>query len=175
MKNKAEALRNIIKCGLFAAIIAVLSLISIQTPSGVPITLQTFSIALCGYFLGGKMGFIATLVYVCLGAVGLPVFSGMRGGLSVLTGPTGGFIIGFLPMAFLCRGKKYIDSLLFGVLGLLICHACGVLWFAYVTNRTVIEAFFAASFGFIPKDVISVAVACFAARLIKARIPAKFV
>lgn len=89
-------------CGLFAAVTAVCSWISIPlgfTP--IPLNLGTLAVYLTGALLGKKYGPISLLVYTLAGAVGLPVFSGFRGGLSVLAGPTGGYIIGYIVAAFL--------------------------------------------------------------------------
>ena len=89
-------------CGLFAALMAICSLISIPlgfTP--VPVNLATLGVFLAGGLLGKKYGTISIAVYVLLGAVGVPVFAGFRGGLSVLVGPTGGYIIGYVAAAFL--------------------------------------------------------------------------
>ena len=74
------------------AIIAVLSQITIPLPTHVPVTLQTFAVALAGYFLGWKGGAVSALVYGLLGAIGVPVFAGWSGGFSVIVGYTGGFI-----------------------------------------------------------------------------------
>ena len=98
MKNREKTIQ-IVLVGVFAAVLAVLSQISIPLPSGIPVTLQTFAVALCGYALGWKRGLLATAVYVALGLVGLPVFSGFSGGLGKLAGPTGGYILGFLAIA----------------------------------------------------------------------------
>lgn len=87
---------------MFAAVLAVMSQIAIPMPSGVPMTLQTFAVALAGAVLGWKLGALSALVYLLLGAAGVPVFSGMSGGLGVLLGKTGGFIFGFIFMALLC-------------------------------------------------------------------------
>lgn len=89
-------------CGLFAALMAICSLISIPlgfTP--VPVNLGTLGVFLAGGILGKKYGTISIAVYVLVGAVGVPVFAGFRGGLSVLAGPTGGYIIGYIVAAFL--------------------------------------------------------------------------
>ena len=89
-------------CGLFAAITAVCSWISVPlgfTP--VPVNLATLAVFLAGGLLGRKYGSIAMAVYALLGAVGVPVFAGFRGGLGVLAGPTGGYIIGYIAAAFL--------------------------------------------------------------------------
>lgn len=93
--------RSIAHIALFAALIAVLGMMPrIDLISGVPITLQTLGVALAGTVLGAKRGFLAVLLFVVLGLIGLPIFSGGRGGLGVLAGPTAGYIIGFPFAAF---------------------------------------------------------------------------
>jgi len=88
----------------FAALIAACALLpAIQVGAGlVPITLQTFAVLLAGAVLGARRGFLAVLLYVVVGAAGLPVFSGGAAGLAVLTGPTAGYIVGFPLAAGLC-------------------------------------------------------------------------
>lgn len=75
MNSNREKITNIVMVGVFAAVLAVLSQISFPLPSDIPVTLQTFAVALCGYALGCKRGTLAVLVYIVLGAVGLPVFA----------------------------------------------------------------------------------------------------
>ena len=87
---------NITFAALFTAITAALSQAAIPTPFGVPLTLQTFAVALCGYVLGIKWGLASIITYILLGVFGVPVFSGFKGGAQVLFGATGGFIFGFL-------------------------------------------------------------------------------
>ena len=166
LNKRRAAIRSIVECGLFAAIIAVLTLVTIPMPSGVPITLQTFAVALCGYSLGFRNGTIATAVYVALGAVGLPVFSGMKGGVSVLAGATGGYIYGFLFMAALCglglmlskkAGKLgIVVAIALGIAGLLVCHLLGTIQFSALTGRGFLEAALIASVPYLVKDIISV-------------------
>ena len=79
---------------LMAALTAVCSWMTI--PATVPVTLQTFAVFLTLMVLGGKTGTVSILLYICIGAAGVPVFAGFKGGLSVLVGPTGGYILGFL-------------------------------------------------------------------------------
>ncbi|MBP5250511.1 MAG: biotin transporter BioY, partial [Lachnospiraceae bacterium] len=93
-KNDKSAIVNMIFIAMMAAIMAVCAWITI--PAAVPFTLQTFAVFLAICVLGGKNGTIAVFVYILLGAVGLPVFSGFKGGVGVLLGNTGGYIIGFL-------------------------------------------------------------------------------
>ena len=86
--------KDIVLIGIFAALIAVCSWISI--PTAVPFTLQTFGVFMAVEVLGGKRGTLSVLVYLLLGAVGLPVFAGFTGGMGIITGSTGGYIVGFL-------------------------------------------------------------------------------
>ena len=134
-----EGIRGTVLCGLFAAIIAVLTLVTIPMPSGVPITLQTFAVALCGYSLGCAKGTAATFVYVALGAVGLPVFSGMKGGFSVLVGPTGGYIAGFLGAALVywlmtARKNTTARKIAGMAVGMFVCYLFGTLWYVFATG-----------------------------------------
>ncbi len=119
--------------GVAVALIAVCSWISI--PTTIPFTLQTFAVMLTVLLLGGMRGTIAIIVYILLGAVGVPVFSGFTGGIAKLMGPTGGFIVGFLGTALVMwafekfLGKKLWVHITAIVLGLAVCYAFGTLWF----------------------------------------------
>jgi biotin transport system substrate-specific component len=122
---------------LFAALMAICAWIAIPTPWNVSYTLQTMAVFLAVGVLGGKRGTLAVLVYLLLGAVGLPVFSGFRGGLAALLGTTGGYIIGFLASALLMWalerfvGQSPVKLALSMVLALLVCYAFGTAWFYY--------------------------------------------
>lgn len=126
-------------CALFAALIAVCSWISI--PAAVPFTLQTFAVFAAVLLLGGKRGSLAVAVYLLLGAVGLPVFSGFKGGVGALLGPTGGYILGFLISALLIWAVTARFGERLGVLaaalllGLAVCYAFGTAWFVVVYSR----------------------------------------
>lgn len=121
--------KTIVTVGMFTAVLAVLSILQIPMPTGVPITLQTFAMALCGYVLGWQSGVAATLLYIVLGTVGVPIFAGMSAGPGVLFGYTGGFIFGFIFLTLLCgisvRRKNPAVKIILGVIGLLICHLLG--------------------------------------------------
>lgn len=145
---------------VFAALIAVFSLIAIPTPLGVPLTLQTFIIALTGFTLGSFRSAAAVLVYITLGAVGLPVFSGFQGGFGALLGMTGGFIFGFIPFAFLCgiKNEKKVFRFIISLAGLTICHILGVLWFS-VYSSSLSSAFLTASAPYLPKDILGIVAA----------------
>lgn len=155
-------IRTLTFAALFAALIAVCAQLTVPMPSGVGFTLQTFAIALSGYLLGAGLGTAAVLAYLLVGLAGVPVFSGFQGGLHVLFGPTGGFLLGFLPMAALsgcAAGRRRALRWLWGLPGLLLCHLGGVVQFALLREMEPLPAFALVSVPFLVKDVLSVAVA----------------
>ncbi|MDD3404389.1 MAG: biotin transporter BioY, partial [Hespellia sp.] len=153
--------KTMVLTGMMTAILAVLSIIQIPMPSGVPITLQTFAVALCGYVLGSKSGAVSTFLYVLLGGIGLPIFAGMTAGVGILFGYTGGFLFGFIPMAFLCglgiHGKNRVLPIVWGILGLAICHLLGTVQFSIVSGTGLLPSFLLVSVPYLVKDVLSVA------------------
>lgn len=131
---------DLVCVGLFAALIAVCSWITLSI-GPVPFTLQTMGVFLAVGLLGGKRGTAAVLVYILLGAFGLPVFSGFSGGVGKLLGVTGGYIIGFLVSALAMWGmealfgnKRWVLPLSM-IVGLLLCYAFGTAWFMVVYAR----------------------------------------
>jgi len=170
--SKKFSIRDFCFIGVFAAIIAALTLVSIPMPNGVAMTLQTFAIALAGIVLGAKKGTIATIVYILLGAVGLPIFSGFRGGLSVLVGPTGGFILSFPIIAVLSgigsKTNKIIPLYVGIVSGALINYLCGILMFMVVTSANLYGALAACVIPFIITDSIKIIMAGLLGKQIKA-------
>lgn len=165
-----------IYAGLFAAVLAVLSQLAIPIPGAVPLTLQTFGVALCAYVLGWKLGTLAYLVYFLLGLAGVPVFSNFTGGIGKLFGTTGGFLIGFFLLSVGCglfshyrrtyrmRKNEPALSLLFGVLGLLSCHLLGILQVSLLTKSSFVASFLLVSAPYLIKDLISVIAAFFLAK-----------
>lgn len=122
-----------------AALTAVCSWISI--PSTVPFTLQTFAVFCVLSLLGGKRGTVSIVIYILLGAVGMPVFAGFTGGIGILLGTTGGYIIGFILMGLLFWLAEHFfgDALPVRIVsmlaGLLVCYAFGTGWFLWVYAR----------------------------------------
>lgn len=159
--------KTIVTVGMFTAVLSVLSIMTIPMPSGVPVTLQTFAMALCGYVLGARKGVSSTLLYILLGTIGVPVFAGMTGGPSWLVGYSGGFIWGFIFLTLLCglggSQKNIVISLVLGMAGLAVCHLFGVIQFAIVASSPFPAAFVTVSVPYIIKDVISVVGAYLAA------------
>ncbi len=164
---KKISVRDICYVAIFAAILSVLSILQIPTPSGVPFTLQTFAVALCGFVLLQKFGAAATFIYVLLGLVGVPVYAGFSAGPGVLFGTSGGYLWGFILMAFFCGfgmklGKKmhnvvgHVVALLLGVVGLACCHILGIIQLKFVLSCTWAEAALWGSIPFLLKDFLSV-------------------
>ena len=131
---------DMVYIGVFTVLIAVCSWISI--PAAVPFTLQTFGVFMAVEVLGGKRGTMAVLVYILMGAVGIPVFAGFQGGIGVIFNTTGGYIVGFLCSALIVWaaeslfGKKPLVRLLSMAAGLIACYALGTIWFMVVYGRT---------------------------------------
>lgn len=154
---------------LFAVLITICSWISI--PMAVPFTLQTFAVFLAVGVLGGKLGTLAVFIYILLGAVGIPVFSGFKGGFGTLLGPTGGYILGFILSALLMWliekfvGNKTIILAISMVLGLIVCYAFGTAWFMVVysskngTPISLVAALGMCVFPFIIPDLVKIGLA----------------
>ena len=166
-KNRNKIL-SIVYIGISAALIAICSWI--QIPLTVPITLQTMGVCLVSGLLGFKRGTLATLVYILLGAIGVPVFAGFSGGLAVILGSTGGYIIGFIFTALIVgfvsdkfKGKL-IPLIISMVIGILVCYAFGTAWFAVVYNRANEPASLATILGwcvtpFLIPDAVKIVIA----------------
>ena len=155
---KKETIQKIVLCAMFTAVVIVLAQISIPMPTGVPITLQTFAVALCGYILGAKWGSFSIGIYVLLGAIGVPVFANFNGGLGAVLGLTGGFIFGFILLALFCglpgRGKVY--KIIYGLLGLIACHVLGSLQYSLLSHNSFWTSALLVSVPYLVKDMIFV-------------------
>ncbi len=167
---------NMVYIAFGAALITICSWIYI--PAAVPFTLQTFAIfALLGIF-GGKRGTYAIVLYVMLGAIGLPVFSGFNGGFGALLGVTGGYIIGFVLSCLLywlltsLFGNKVWMSFFFMLMGLVVCYAFGTMWFMLVYTKSkgavsIISALSMCVFPFIIPDIIKIVLAMLISRKVR--------
>lgn len=120
-------------CSLFAALLAVCAWLSVPV-ADIAVTFQTFGITLCLLMLGGKWGSLSIFLYLLLGAVGLPVFSGFQGGFGQLLGVTGGFLWGFLAMGLVYWGLERLGKLPAILLGLTVCYICGCGWFSFYSG-----------------------------------------
>ena len=186
--SNSSKIQNICYIAVFTAIICVLSQISIPMPAGVPMTLQTLIIPLAGIVAGKKRGTISTLLYLLMGAVGIPVFAGFSGGLSSLLGMTGGFLISFPVLSFtaglgdelgikfshLNNNKNmpiyylYLVSSL--VIGATINYVFGTIWFMVLTKSSFIYAFTACVLPFIGTAIVKIIIVAIAAPELKKRL-----
>lgn len=169
MKKTGLKTKDMVTVSLSAALICVCSWI--QVPSAVPFTLQTFAVFLIGATLGAKKGVAATLVYLLLGAVGLPVFSGFQGGIGTLLGATGGYALGFVPSVLIvgiCADKcknKLLPSVLSSVAAIAVCYLIGTLWFAFVYgDGNLTGAFTVCVLPFIIPDAVKITLAMLTAK-----------
>lgn len=162
---------QMIKAALMAALTAVGAFIIF--PIGpVPITLQTFFVLLSGRLLGKKYGVLAQVTYLLLGAFGLPIFSGGQGGLGVIAGPTGGFLISFVTAAWIaahCSGKNKKDFLVLAA-AVLSNYIIGSIYFSFVTGTGLIASLNMTVIPFIPGDLIKVILVLILAPVIEKRI-----
>lgn len=146
-------------CSLFAALMAICAWIAVPIPP-VAFTLQTLGVLLALGILGGKRGFCSVALYLLLGFVGLPVFSGFRGGISVLIGPTGGFLWGFLAMAACYWLLQRYGTLTAMAVGQLACYVCGCWWFTvYAPGTGFAAAALACVVPYLVPDVLKLALA----------------
>ena len=159
----ASRTRSIAFVALTIALLGVSAWVSI--PIGpVPISLTNFAIYLSLYLLDWKKGTISYFIYLLLGFAGLPVFSGFTGGVAKLAGPTGGYIVGFIPMAIIAgfvidHCKKRWVQLVGMIVGTMICYALGTVWFCFQANYTVSAALAVCVIPFIPADLIKIVLA----------------
>ncbi|WP_243387557.1 biotin transporter BioY [Bacillus kexueae] len=157
-------LRNMMYVSLMAAIVASLGLLPpITLPfTPVPITAQTFGVMLAGAVLGAKRGGLSVLIFVLLVAVGAPVLSGGRGGLGIILGPSGGYILSWPIAAFIIGYlvEKSIHHLslfkmvIYNVIGgIIVVYACGITFLSFVTELTWMQAATSA-LAYIPGDIV---------------------
>ncbi|MFJ7953878.1 biotin transporter BioY [Lysinibacillus sp. NPDC096418] len=158
-----------------AAIIAVLAQVTIPLPL-VPITGQTLAIGLVVTILGAKLGTLSVLLYILLGAVGIPVFTGFVGGLGIIVGLTGGYIVGFLPTAIIMGlymkkfGLTIPHAIVANVIGMVITLAFGTTWLKIVAELSWNAAFMAGAATFIIPGLLKAALAAWLGVVVRRRL-----
>lgn len=175
MKKSIFNIKELCFIGLTAAILCVLAPYSLPTPFGVPVTLQTFFITLVAIMLGAKPAMTSTLIYLLLGAFGLPVFSNFTGGWQAISGPTGGFLISFPIMAYLIGlgsdYRKRKGRLFLGIIfGNLFNFTCGLAMFCTITKCSIPVGAATCILPFLPFDIVKTVLACLIGLQIKRRI-----
>lgn len=159
-----KELGNVVLSALILAVTSVLSLVSIPLPlSPVPVSGQTLGVFVAGILLPPGQGTLAMFAYLLLGVAGAPVFAGGTGGVGVLIGPTGGFLLGFIPAAGVIatvKGKGGVARLGLAVLaGLLTYYAFGILWLAQVVELSLPKALALGMLPYLPGDFLKAVVA----------------
>ena len=157
--------KNLAYIGLMSAIMCILSPITIPLGGGVGITPGIFVILFMTYVMGMGRTLICYGIYLLLGIVGLPVFAGFQGGLGVLLGPTGGFLVGYVTVIvsvglMLKIKEKRLFLVLGSVIGLLLCYLLGCLWYMYVMDVNFVSALWMCVIPFVAFDGIKVAMVC---------------
>ncbi len=164
MTENKRQLRTVTQTGLAAAMLCVLAPIAVPV-GDVPLSLGTLVILIAAGMLGSWRTLAAVAVYLVLGAVGLPVFSGFTGGFGRLLGPTGGFLIGYLPLALIVgTGKGKVVPMIVGNFAL---YAVGMVWYMFYADVPVWTALAVCVLPYLPLDAVKLAAAAMAVRRIK--------
>jgi biotin transport system substrate-specific component len=143
----------------------------------VPITAQTFFMNVAAILLGGTLGAVSQLIYILLGVVGLPVFAGGKGGVGVLFGPTGGYLLGFILAAFVAgkiagakKGAGIFWYIMAMTIGMLVIYLAGSLQLSYVAAMSFRKALVIGVYPFIPGDIIKILLAAIISSKLKGRV-----
>ena len=170
--DSSNQLRMMVYAALFAALTAVGAFLSI--PVGpVPIVLQNMFVYLTALLLGGRWGLASVGVYLLAGACGLPVFAGGLGGVGRLIGPTGGYLIGYLPTVYLIGKIAHKDhprvftDVLAMICGTVVLYTCGVTWLKIITGMPLMKALALGMFPFLIGDAIKIAAAAAIGRALR--------
>lgn len=161
-KSELFTVKSMVFIAIFAALICVAAPFSVPMPGLVPISLATFAVYLAGGLLGGKRAAIAVVLYVIIGAVGLPVFSGFSGGFAKLLGVTGGYIIGYIPCALITGifadipSKAHWTVPVGMVLGTIACYLFGTAWFMIATGSELVPALMSCVIPFLIGDAVKI-------------------
>ncbi|MBQ9327794.1 MAG: biotin transporter BioY [Solobacterium sp.] len=166
------SVKQIAAIGIMAAVISVLSPLAIPLSTEVPISLATLAVMLAGALIGSKLGTFAVLIYILLGMIGIPVFANYSAGAGVVFGMTGGYIIGYLPLAFLTGwiyerfGRKksgvmeYVVLFVGMLVGTVVLYVIGTIWFMRYTGMSLAASLAACVIPFIPGDLLKMVVVC---------------
>lgn len=155
------AVRKITSIGLMTAFLCIISPWAIHI-GPVPVTFATFGVFIVGAVLGAKYATLSVLIYLLLGAVGVPVFSGFSGGLQRIVGVTGGFLVGYVPCVFvigilISRAKnKFLRYFVAMFIGNVILYAIGTLWYMICSGNLVSAALGVCIIPFVPGDFVKI-------------------
>ena len=164
--NQKIRTKQMVLIALMTAGTCVLGPLSIPLPfSPVPISLTNFAIFLAIFVLGMKSGTISFIIYLLLGAVGVPVFSSFRGGFQVLAGPTGGYLIGFIFLALIMGfaldhfDRKLVPTIIGMIIGMAVCYAFGTVWLAKLLSLSFKEGLMMGVIPYLAGDAAKIIIA----------------
>lgn len=164
--NQKIRTKQMVLIALMTTVTCVLGPLSIPLPfSPVPISLTNFAIFLAIFVLGMKSGTISFIIYLLLGAIGVPVFSSFRGGLQVLAGPTGGYLIGFIFLALIMGfalehfDRKLVPTIIGMIIGMAVCYAFGTVWLAKLLSLSFKEGLMMGVIPYLPGDAAKIIIA----------------
>ena len=164
--NQKIRTNQMVLIALMTAVTCVLGPLSIPLPfSPVPISLTNFAIFLAIFVLGMKSGTISFIIYLLLGAVGVPVFSSFRGGFQVLAGPTGGYLIGFIFLALIMGfaldhfDRKLVPTIIGMIIGMAVCYAFGTVWLAKLLSLSFKEGLMMGVIPYLAGDAAKIIIA----------------
>ena len=170
--DASRQLHMTVYAALFAALTAVGAYLAI--PVGpVPIVLQNLFVLLTGLLLGSRWGVAAVGIYLLAGACGLPVFAGGMGGIGRLIGPTGGYLLGYLPAVYLIglisekSDKRAVFDVLAMICGSIIVYACGVTWLKVLSGMSWSKTLVLGMYPFLIGDALKIAVAVPVAKVLR--------
>ncbi len=159
--------------GILAGVLAIFSMIYIPV-GAVPITLASFGVVIVSIIEKPKWSVVSVIIYILIGAVGLPVFSGLKGGLGVLIGPTGGYILAYPIISYIVSKASEKTGMLqlyfWVIISLLTCYIMGITQYIIITGVSVKNALIICVYPFIIPDILKVVTAVVTGRKIKARI-----
>ena len=164
--NQKIRTKQMVLIALMTAVTCVLGPLTIPLPfSPVPISLTNFAIFLAIFVLGMKSGTISFIIYLLLGAIGVPVFSSFRGGLQVLAGPTGGYLIGFIFLALIMGfaldhfDRKLVPTIIGMIIGMAVCYAFGTVWLAKLLSLSFKEGLMMGVIPYLAGDAAKIIIA----------------
>lgn len=165
--------KRLIQCALFTAIICAIAPFSVMI-GPVPVTGTLFALALTAFCAGSVKGATATLIYILAGIIGLPVFSGFKGGVGAIVGPTGGFVFSYVFVVLilgLCKNaKKKSTRVLLCAGALAVCYVFGIAWYIFITKADFTAALMLCVVPFIPFDILKLYAAYVVSRAIEKRV-----
>ena len=164
MKNKKLTTYQMAVTALMAAVLCVLGPLSVPI-GAIPISLSNFVICLAAWLLGARFGTLSVAIYLAIGLVGVPVFSGYGAGIAKLAGPTGGYLVGYLLMAFIgglfiekSKGQPVVSAVGL-ILGDAACYVLGTIWFMILTGADLVSALGWCVLPYLPGDAVKIVLA----------------